>query len=367
MKQKILSPKTTRKLHRIIPYGLIWMVSGWVFLIVELAVYGSLGELPETAIHMNFPIFVLSSIAMGVVGILTGLIELKYLNNAFSSQNFAIRFFYKLLFYSVFFLLIILITFPTAVSLELHTHIFDKKVWDKYFNYFFSLAHLSTGLQLATSLVLSLFYSEISYFIGQGVLLNFFMGKYHTPIEEERIFMFLDMKSSTTIAEQLGHQKYFQLLRAYYNCFTEAIIEHEAEIYQYVGDEIILSWKYHADERDSRSIQCFFAMKKSLQKKGSWFESRFGIAPTFKAGTHFGKVTVGEIGSIKKEILFTGDVLNATARIQGLCNSFEVDCIISGELMKRLNLSHFCQLSYLGNSILRGKEEKKELYRVYAK
>jgi len=69
----------------------------------------------------------------------------------------------------------------------------------------------------------------------------------------------------------------------------------------------------------------FFAMKEDLRKRADWYNKDFGLLPAFKAGLHFGKVTTGEIGALKKEIIFTGDVLNTTARIQGLCNHHKVD------------------------------------------
>ncbi|MBK7107553.1 MAG: hypothetical protein IPH62_19990 [Ignavibacteriae bacterium] len=37
---------------------------------------------------------------------------------------------------------------------------------------------------------------------GQGILWKFITGKYLHPRQEERIFMFLDLKSATTIAEK---------------------------------------------------------------------------------------------------------------------------------------------------------------------
>ena len=360
-----MRPKTKRFIHRLIPFGLIWLLSGWIFLVVELAATGSFTQFPSTAIKMNFQIFVLSSLAITSVGLLIGFIELKYLDNVFINKYFAVRFFYKFLIYSWVFLVVIFITFPIATSLELDTSILDKRVWNKYFNYLLSITHLSTALQLATALVLSLFYSEISEFIGQGVLRNFFTGKYHAPIEEKRIYMFLDMKSSTMFAEKLGHLEYFKLLWEYYNCFTDAIIEYEGEIYQYVGDEVILSWKFQRDKKDTRCIDCFFAMKENLKRREGWFREKFGLHPTFKAGIHVGKVTTGEIGVIKKEILFTGDVLNVTARIQSLCNSYNVDLIASADVVKQLDLNCNYNLKFLGEAELRGKEEKKELYTIH--
>ena len=105
-------------------------------------------------------------------------------------------------------------------------------------------------------------------------------------------------------------------------------------------------------------------MKAAITKQASKYNVKFGLFPEFKAGFHFGKVTTGEIGVIKKEIIFTGDVLNTTARIQGLCNTYNVDMLISGDLMKKLGLDSQFQITTLGGSELRGKDEKVELFTI---
>ena len=141
--------------------------------------------------------------------------------------------------------------------------------------------------------------------------------------------MFLDMKSSTTIAEQLGHVEYFRLLNKYYADISDAIIQTAGEVYQYAGDEIIVSWDLKNGLANNNCIRCFFLIKKTFKKVSESYIKRFGLTPEFKAGFHYGKVTTGEIGVIKKEIFFTGDVLNTTARIQAKCNEFGTDILIS--------------------------------------
>jgi len=359
----MLSPRAKRNISRILPFGLIWLMSGLVFLFVEKAALGDLGR-PSTGISMNYQIFIFSSLAITAVGLLVGLIELVYLNNAFAKQSFAKKIWYKLLIYGLLLFVIIFITYPIAVSLEEDVSILDRQVWNKLFNYLTSYTNLSTILQLGVALGLSLFYAEISENIGYGILLNFFTGKYHKPVEENRIFMFLDMRSSTTIAEQLGHIKYFQLLKEYYSDLSDAVIEHSGQVYQYVGDEMIISWTFKAGMAHNNCINCFFAMKEDLQKQAGKYEKKYGLLPTFKAGIHFGKVTTGEIGVVKKEIIFTGDVLNATARIQGLCNTFGVDLLLSSDLINELKLGPDYEVRSMGKKELRGKKEEVELYTV---
>jgi adenylate cyclase len=107
-----------------------------------------------------------------------------------------------------------------------------------------------------------------------------------------------------------------------------------------------------------------FGYERSPQKRADWYSSTFGVTPTFKAGLHLGEVTTGEIGALKKEIIFTGDVLNTTARIQGLCNTYDVDILISEDLINKLQLGSEFQIISLGKNELKGKEEGLELYTV---
>ncbi|WP_089888641.1 adenylate/guanylate cyclase domain-containing protein [Kriegella aquimaris] len=176
--------------------------------------------------------------------------------------------------------------------------------------------------------------------------------------------MFLDMKSSTTIAENLGHVKYFEMLKDYYADFSNSIIDYEGIIYQYVEDEIIVSWKLINGIENYNCFKCFFALKQALLNQTEKYSSRYGIVPVFKAGFHTGKVTTGEIGVIKKDIIFTGDVHNTTARIQGLCNTYNVDVLISGQLICKMTSGADIQIKSLGKNELRGKKEMIELFTI---
>jgi len=78
-------------------------------------------------------------------------------------------------------------------------------------------------------------------------------------------------------------------------------------------------------------------------------------------------LTTGEIGVIKKDIIFTGDVLNTTARIQGLCNLYDVDILISSDLLKKLDLHSQFEIKTLGENELRGRDEKLELFTILSR
>ena len=201
---------------------------------------------------------------------------------------------------------------------------------------------------------------------GPGVFKSFILGKYFHPKREERIFMFLDLRGSTSIAEHLGEEIYFNFLKEVFRDVTPAIINLKGEIYQYVGDEVVISWKTDSGMEQANCLQCFFEIQQCLMDKASYYRKTYdGIIPEFKAGLHYGFVMVGEIGIVKRDIAYSGDVLNTTARIQSKCNELGENILISKNLLEGLgSLPDPFKLREIGEIDLRGKQHSLMLYTV---
>lgn len=203
---------------------------------------------------------------------------------------------------------------------------------------------------------------QVNLFLGSNNLWKLLRGKYYIPREEERIFMFLDLKASTSHAEKLGHIKYSKMIQ---DCFNDlgVVVENEAEIYQYVGDEVILTWQLRDGLRNQNCINAYFNFKQQLEKKRDYYLSTYKITPNFKAGINAGMVTVTEIGKYKKEIAYHGDTINTAARIQGKCNEFKKELLISGSLKDKLGNTDFT-FENLDSIELRGKDSQVRIYSV---
>ena len=351
---------------------IFWITIGWT-LVALLKFYSGYNTIIDTKFKcdfagLDFMLYLKSTLIAGmIVGIIGGsvlvLLWEKWLrtksygwalNSIFWSYTliyFIIAFFTSLLFYSG----------------QFNLSVTDFKLWNYVITHLITIENLENFLFWLFILIGTLVILQVNDKYGPGVFVSFLFGKYFHPKKEERIFMFLDLRSSTSIAEKLGEVRYFNFLKDVFQHATPGILNSKGEIYQYVGDEIVISWKTNKGVTNANCIQCFFNIQRLLNKKFEYYNEKYGVVPEFKAGLHYGNVMAGEIGVVKREIAYSGDVLNTTARIQSKCNELGVNILLSKFLLDELDLRpDFFTPKYMGEIALRGKEQSLPLYTVNA-
>ncbi len=210
---------------------------------------------------------------------------------------------------------------------------------------------------------LLIFLKQVQLKFGPGNMTRLILGQFRNPRKQERFFMFIDLKGSTTIAEKLGAIHYSDFIK---DCFIESSIatRYLAEIYQYVGDEIVLSWSKKNGLKNENCIQFYYDFTNRLRKKEAYFDKKYGIQPIFKAGVHFGEIIITEVGEIKREIAFHGDTINTTSRIQEQCNSLQENLLVSDTIQKLFLANSNFKFNRLCDLTLRGKENTVSLCAV---
>lgn len=197
----------------------------------------------------------------------------------------------------------------------------------------------------------------------EKTILEWLLGTYHLPSEEDRIFLFVDIKDSTSIAESLGNKQYFDFIQEFHNLAADAIKQNEGQVYQYIGDEIVITWTLKNGVRNNNAINLFFEIEQALQQNASQFYQRFGRIATVRGALHAGRVTRGEIGKAKKEFGYVGDVINTAARMQSVAKKTPgASLVISEGLLKEFTNPLTFDAHPLGNYALRGKNEQVSLY-----
>ena len=288
------------------------------------------------------------------LGFAVGIAELFVLRHWLKGAPFLVHLAFK----SLALMVVMWVAFAVLNLLDV---VIDGITWQRYFEVLTErrmLTGLSEGLAVIAFL---LFFVHLDRLLGPGVLLGYMTGRYHHPRREPRIFLFLDLKGSTSLADEMEAGRYFSFLHEYFAEMSEPILEANAEIYQYVGDEVVLTWPMERGLEEANCVRVFFLIDEQIKAHSDHFLREYGVVPEFKAGVHAGEVITAQIGELKSEIVYNGDVLNTTARIQAMCNELGRRLLVSEELVERLNLGPEYAVEALGPVPLRGKGEAVDL------
>lgn len=208
------------------------------------------------------------------------------------------------------------------------------------------------------------FFWQVNKSYGPGGIIQMLLGQYHKPQTEHRIFVFLDLKDSTKIAEELGHIDYCRLIQNVFRDLNHVVQRYSGEIYQYIGDAVVITWAKRFGLKGLRCINFFYAFQTRIADKASYYKKHFHFVPEFKAGINLGEVTVAEIGEYKRELAFYGDVLNTAARIQDVCNIAGKKFLSSKSMAWWIPKNGKYKVESIGEFKLKGKLRKEELFSI---
>ena len=317
---------------------------------------------------LNVGDYLVTVIFMGIIaGLLGGILLVFFWENWLRTKSYSwslLNMFWS--FTVLFFLVNILVELFRPETQSADNILTDSQSWTEAWQMITEFSFILNYFTWLAMVLLTLIALLVNDKYGPGVFVSFILGKYFHPKREERIFMFLDLRGATTIAEKLEESRYFNFLKDVFRDSTPSILKSKGEIYQYVGDEIVISWKKDTGILNANCLQCFFDIKQRLLDNASYYRKKYdGIVPEFKAGLHFGFVMVGEIGVVKRDIAYSGDVLNTAARIQSKCNELGVNILISKNLLAGLgSLPNVFKPREIGEIDLRGKQHSLMLYTV---
>ena len=300
-------------------------------------------------------IIAISAVVMG--GSFLASFEVLFLNKLFRKKPLGMVLISKALFYSLSIFILTSIATYISLSFILDKTIFHIMVLDRFLDYLRSPKLWVVMLYWSFAVMSGLFVINISEKLGQGVLVNYLLGRYHNPKEENRLFMFLDLISSTAYAERLGHKKYSRLIQDCYYDLTDVVLKYDAQIYQYVGDEVVLTWEKERGITNNNCIKAFFEFEHIIKAKDSYYKDKYGFVPEFKAGLNYGLVTVTEVGEMKKELAYHGDAINIAARIRSSCCNFNKNLLVSADLLSLLEeIDNEFIIEFMGVCQLKGKK-----------
>jgi len=349
---------------------ILWVTGIWVFFSVSQSIYDQIVLLSANAETQGAPFWtnlLINALATMLAGLIGGAILVTYLQRWIRNNPYGQAILFIFLAFTLIICFVTILAFITRATITGEEELQSRGFFSPIGKHIRSLAFAKDYLLWLFIVLCTIALLLISDKYGPGNLRSFFMGRYFRPKREERIFMFLDLRGSTYIAQILGEQQYFHFVKDMIRDATPIILKHKGKIYQYVGDEITVSWWMQPGLSMLNCIRCPMEVRRMFNHRSSYYMAQYGVVPDFKAGLHCGPVMVGEIGLVKRDIAFSGEVVSTAARIQNRCNHFEVNLLMSHDLKELLPWEGSRLVpEHKGDLLIKGKMENLQLYTVNA-
>ena len=192
---------------------------------------------------------------------------------------------------------------------------------------------------------------EYLQFLGKQSIVDFQLGDH---VSKEMAIMFSDIRSFTTMAEQMTPQENFDFINTYLQRISPEIRNHNGFIVKYMGDGVMAVFPEGVDD----AIQAGIVMLEQLQKYNQSRQINGYIPLNIGIGIHVGDTMVGIIGDANRiQADALSDHVNLTARLESLTKYYGVSLLISGDVVERLSQPEKYHIRFLDRAIVKGRQE----------
>jgi class 3 adenylate cyclase/HAMP domain-containing protein len=157
---------------------------------------------------------------------------------------------------------------------------------------------------------------------------------------EQVAVLFSDIRSFTTISEQLGRpDQLVESLNRYFTVMVDVIMDRNGIIDKYIGDAIKAFFGAPVRREDDALNAVLSGVEMVEALKGFNAGQAAQKKPEFKIGIgiNYGEATVGNIGTDKKmDFTAIGDMVNTASLLEGLTKKYHVPLIFSESLHERV-------------------------------
>jgi adenylate cyclase len=343
-----LSPTIQTKLRQWYTIIIIGVIAGLIFVVFSDGFKGIF-------------YFLNGAIIGFIIAAVGGAVELFIFDTSLRRKKFYVLFLSRTLF---FLFLVITVTFTEMVVARM---IRDKTTFDHAINSpDFKNLQESGEITIAIIYILAIisiinFTRQMNRKLGSGVLMNFVTGRYYHPAYRQRIIMFLRILHSHEIIDKIGRVKFHQLIRDVMYDIASPVIRNRGRIYEYVEDEVVITWNMKKGLEKSHCIRTFFEALQAIREKKEKYYMDYGFVPQLKAALNMGKVAKGEIGDVKSQIVYHGDVMNTTSRILDECSRRKEDFLITKHMLDEIELPVIYKIDQCETVRVRGREKPVEI------
>lgn len=177
--------------------------------------------------------------------------------------------------------------------------------------------------------------------------------------------LFSDIRSFTSITEQLGAHGTVTLLNEYFTLMVDCIQREEGMLDKFIGDAIMAAFGIpvaHDDDPD-RAVRAAIGM---MQELGRWNRQRLseGKPPVdIGIGLNTDNVVAGNIGSKKRmDYTIIGDGVNLASRLESACKQYGAHILVSEFTFRLLKGTYYSR--ELDVVVVKGKSQPVPIHEI---
>lgn len=180
-------------------------------------------------------------------------------------------------------------------------------------------------------------------------------------VEKVMTVLFLDIKSFTTLAEQLSSVEIFNLVNSLMSYLDPVIVKNGGFIDKYIGDALMALFD-DADNAVSAALGMLDALNvfNDIRARNNLLPINVGI------GINTGSLIVGTVGfESRMDCSVISDAVNIASRVESLTRNFNIELLISGQTYQQLKYIDNYYLRSLGLTSVKGKNLPINVYEVF--
>ncbi|MDX8395640.1 MAG: adenylate/guanylate cyclase domain-containing protein, partial [Mariprofundaceae bacterium] len=183
--------------------------------------------------------------------------------------------------------------------------------------------------------------------------------------ETNATILFSDIRSFTSITEELGALGTVNLLNEYFTLMVECIRAEGGMLDKFIGDAIMAAFgvPLKNDDDEDRAVRVAISMMRALSR---WNIERAaeGKAPVnIGIGLNSDHVITGNIGSpTRMDYTIIGDGVNLAARLESACKYYKAQILISENTYKALKGTY--KIRPVDRVVVKGKTRPVDIYEV---
>ncbi len=204
-------------------------------------------------------------------------------------------------------------------------------------------------------------------YVPSDVIDQFFENPEKMLVGENRVIsiLFSDIRSFTSISEQMMPDDLVSSLNRYFTVMVDVIMARHGIVDKYIGDAIMAFFGAPVRHKDDALQSVLAGIEMTEVLKDFNAQQRKLGKPEFKIGVgiNYGVVTVGNIGTEKKmDYTIIGDMVNLASRMEGLTKKYHQPLLISESLHQKVKDEVDCRL--IDTVAVKGKTKGVKIYTV---